>query len=103
MTGVETRVAISQRELQLYSIESELIAPFPHPARLNMLRSVSAGGLDLLGSKGTSMDAQQCNHTRPIPDGRDLFQADPWSCSKAQLCILGGKSLGQADGALDEV
>ncbi|CAE7438926.1 msrB [Symbiodinium natans] len=43
--------------------------------------SVSAGGWDILGSKGTFMDAQQCNHSRPIPDGRDLFQA---------VCAAGG-------------
>lgn len=46
-----------------------------------ILMSVSAGGWDILGSKATWMDTQQCNHSRPIPDGRELFE---------QVCAAGG-------------
>ena len=39
----------------------------------SLLRSVSAGGWDLTGSKGTAMRSDLCDDQRDIPDGRSLF------------------------------
>ncbi|CAJ1331477.1 unnamed protein product [Effrenium voratum] len=46
-----------------------------------ILMWLSAGGWDLSGSKGTAMKSELCNHTRHLPDGRDLFQ---------MVCAFGG-------------
>lgn len=46
-----------------------------------VLMSVSAGGWDLTGSKGTAMRSDLCDDQRDIPDGRGLFN---------QVCGAGG-------------
>lgn len=44
----------------------------------SLLRSVSAGGWDLTGSKGTAMRSDLCDDQRDIPDGRGLFNQAAW-------------------------
>ncbi|CAK9074840.1 Peptide methionine sulfoxide reductase MsrB (Peptide-methionine (R)-S-oxide reductase) [Durusdinium trenchii] len=46
-----------------------------------IVMSLSAGGWDITGSKGTHMRSELCDHKRDIPDGRTLFQ---------QVCAAGG-------------